>query len=197
MTATTRFIAPLLLIVGVFYVTGCARAPQTDSETEAFPEQSSIDSEAAFKSIAEVEPSAAELALKPTNSAALAKLTPEFFISQCPSFGFQTSGLTEAKTLFDRRKDFNREFKILSQGGHRPLVAYYVLFKSTADAARFVLLRHDGLAQYDRRGLDTINSLVNVCRRENFVAIFVSDDESMRIGYPKQRWHIADENMNL
>jgi hypothetical protein len=74
-------------------------------------------------------------------------------------------------------------------------MGYFILFKTTGDATRFVDLRRKGMQSYPREVQDKINSIINVCRRANFVAIYASEEQSLRADIARQQWLFEESQM--
>ncbi|MBI3735168.1 hypothetical protein HY256_01475, partial [Candidatus Sumerlaeota bacterium] len=128
------------------------------------------------------------------NDANTKYITPDFMISQMINLGFSTQNLEDARVLVNGRKGFNCE-KRKMKNNKRPLIAYYVLFNSTEEAKRFCEMRKSSLAGYPPATQTKINTMVNVCRKANFVAIFVSEEQDLRENYAKAKWGFTDDQM--
>jgi hypothetical protein len=77
----------------------------------------------------------------------------------------------------------------------KDIYAYRLLFKSTADAKRFIELTRLNMAKMDQQKKDKILNSVFAMRRANFVTIGISD-HVMRMYYAKDKYKFKPETPN-
>ncbi len=124
-------------------------------------------------------------------------LTPQRLIEESANMGFAAADFPEVRDLIQNRlRRFDKEVATqrgtLSKGN-----CYYLLFQSTADARRFVELRRQGMAKLSKRQVDNIDAIINVARKANFVGVFASDAEVLRIDFARDKWAFKDAQLRL
>lgn len=134
----------------------------------------------------------------------LNNITPDYVFGQLPNMGFDANDVTgEVKTLWERgpakdvRMHFGKEKRMIARGRSTlPLIAYYLLFEDSADAKHFVDLRRRGLAKLDKEKQSNFDKTVNVARKANFVGVFVSPEDKLRLDFAKAKWGFTEKQMN-
>ncbi len=122
----------------------------------------------------------------------------DILVSQLVNLGFPANGpdLATAKEMISHQLEFKAEKRQMNQS-KRQMQAYYILFPDIETAKQFVELRRKGINDYDEDIKIKMKALVNVCMKSNLVAIFVSEEDGLRIQYPKEKFGFDDSQMNL
>lgn len=128
-----------------------------------------------------------------------AKISTDQLIAQLIHLGFSSDekdagDLARVRDLIKSNRAYRcegRQMKKTNRWG----MAYYFLFQSPADAKEFCEKRRKGIRSYDKTIQDRVDSIINVCQKSNFVAIFASEDEVLRIKIAKDKWGFDEAQM--
>lgn len=156
-----------------------------------------VYSDLSFSELKEAETGLASREDYPPDDAGVSQITPEFVYSQLPNLGFDPAYIQEVKEIFDRRIGFDKEKRSLKNARGQSMYAYYILFRDADDAKRFVELRRRGVEKLDQQIRDNLNATLNVARKANFVAIFVSAEEELRSGFGQKKFKFKESQMYL
>ena len=103
-------------------------------------------------------------------------------------------------TIFDARKPgkegFERERRRL-RTTRDIMTAYYILFDSAVDAKRFIALRRNSIEKLGPQMIEKFKITQNVCRKANFVGIFLANEEGLRINFAQASYEFDEDEMNL
>lgn len=169
---------------------------------EVVPLIRKVNPELRFVTLADVPKTIQGGDVYPVRPEGLQNITAEWLKSQFPRLGFaDATALKEGQKLFDARKSgaegFERERRALMVYQSDILSAYYILFDTTEDAKRFVEIRRRSIDKFGPEMIEKFRLTQNVCRKANFVAIFLANEEGLRINYAKETYDFKEEQMNL
>jgi len=126
---------------------------------------------------------------KPTENKAIReteKPSLTYFHSILPALGIDQNGLAEAQKLLDDNGGVSYE----SEGydaDNVPVKLFYLMFKETETAKRFIELCRTGLNSYPPDQQKKIRAMTFIAHRANFVVIGISD-HGMRESQPREKW---------